>query len=97
MPAGQPCHKVVINWGGIGSGGQFVNYFPYGMNWGVTEGVVDANNNYVPLAGAKFTVQYQRSLSKTPIDDNGPTDSLGARYRRCERSLSTATAATLSF
>jgi hypothetical protein len=74
MPAGQPCHKVVINWGGIGQGGQFANYFPYSMNWGVTEGVVDANNNYVPLAGAKFTVQYQRSLSKTSIDDNGPND-----------------------
>jgi len=74
MPAGQPCHKVVINWGGIGSGGQFANYFPYSMNWGVTEGVVDANNNYVPLAGAKFTVQYQRSPNKTSIDDNGPND-----------------------
>jgi hypothetical protein len=74
MPAGQPCHSVVINWGGIGQGGQFANYFPYSMNWGVTEGVLDASNNYVPLAGAKFTVQYQRGLNKTSIDDNGPSD-----------------------
>ena len=38
-PAGQPCAKVVVNWGGIGWGGSFVNNLPYSMNWGVTEGV----------------------------------------------------------
>ena len=74
MPAGQPCSKVVVKWGEIGWAGNFVNYLPYSMNWGVTEGVVDANNNYVPLAGAKFTVQYQRGLGKTPVDDNGQND-----------------------
>jgi len=74
MPAGQTCSKVVVNWGDIGWGGSFVNYLPYSMNWGVTEGVLDANNNYVPLAGAKFTVQYSRSLSKTSVDDNGQND-----------------------
>ena len=74
MPAGQPCKNVVVKWGEIGFAGSFANNFPYSMNWGVTEGVVDANNNYVPLAGAKFTVQYQRSLNKTAIDDNGPND-----------------------
>ena len=73
-PAGQPCHSVVINWGGIGQGGQFASNYPYSLNWGVTEGVLDASNNYVPLAGAKFTVQYQRNTIKTPIDDNGPND-----------------------
>jgi hypothetical protein len=75
LMAGWPaCKQVVANWGQIAFAGQFVNNYPYSMNWGVTEGVVDANNNYVPLAGAKFTVQYQRSLSKTAIDDNGPND-----------------------
>jgi hypothetical protein len=74
IPAGQPCSKVVVNWGDIGWGGSFVNSLPYSMNWGVTEGVVDANNNYVPLGGAKFTVQYGRSLSKTSVDDNGQND-----------------------
>lgn len=73
-PAGQPCANVVVNWGGIGWAGTFVNYLPYSMGWGVTEGVLDGNNNYVPLAGATFTVQYQRSLSKTTIVDNGPND-----------------------
>ena len=74
IPAGQPCSKVVANWGDIGWGGSFVNNLPYSMSWGVTEGVVDANNTYVPLAGAKFTVQYGRSPSKTPVDDNGQND-----------------------
>jgi hypothetical protein len=74
IPAGQPCSKVVVNRGDIGWGGSFVNNLPYSMNWGVTEGVVDASNGYVPLAGAKFTVQYGRSLSKTPVDDNGQND-----------------------
>lgn len=74
IPVGQPCSKVVVNWGGIGWGGSFVNNLPYSMSWGVTEGVVDANNSYVPLAGAKFTVQYGRSLMKTPVDDNGQND-----------------------
>ena len=74
LPAGQPCAKVVVQWGEIGWAGFFVNNLPYSANWGVTEGVVDANNNYAPLAGAKFTVQYQRSLNKTSIDDNGPND-----------------------
>jgi hypothetical protein len=74
LPAGQTCSKVVVKWGDIGWGGEFVNNLPYSANWGVTEGVVDASNNYVPLAGAKFTVQYQRSLNKTPVDDNGQND-----------------------
>ena len=73
-PAGQPCAKVVVNWGDIGWGGSFANNLPYSMNWGVTEGVLDANNNYVPLGGATFTVAYQRGLSKTTIADNGPGD-----------------------
>lgn len=73
-PAGQPCANVVVNWGGIGWAGSFVNYLPYSLSWGVTDGVLDANNNYVPLAGATFTVAYQRGLSKTTIVDNGPND-----------------------
>jgi hypothetical protein len=73
-PAGQPCATVVVNWGGIGWAGSFANNFPYSINWGVTEGVLDVNNNYVPLAGATFTVQYSRGLSKTTIVDNGPND-----------------------
>lgn len=74
MAAGQPCSKVVVNFGGIGWGGSFVNNLPYSANWGVTEGVVDANNNYVPLAGAKFTVAFGRGLSKISVDDNGQND-----------------------
>jgi hypothetical protein len=74
MPAGQPCKKVVVSWGEIGWGGSFVNNLPFSANWGVTEGVVDANNNYVPLAGAKFTVALSRGLSKISVDDNGQND-----------------------
>lgn len=73
-PAGQPCANVVVTWGSIGWGGSFANNLPYSLNWGVTEGVLDANNNYVPLAGAKFTVTYSRGLGTTTIDDNGPND-----------------------
>jgi hypothetical protein len=73
-PAGQPCANVIVTWGSIGWGGTFANNLPYSANWGVTEGVLDINNNYVPLAGATFTVAYQRGLSKTTITDNGPGD-----------------------
>jgi hypothetical protein len=68
------CHKVVVEWGQNIYAGSYVNYHHYSANWGVTEGVVDANNNYVPLAGAKFTVEAPRGLSKTTVDDNGPND-----------------------
>jgi len=74
QPAGQPCASVVANWGTAPYAGTFTNNYPYTLNWGVTEGVLDANNNYVPLAGATFTVAYQRGLSKTTITDNGPGD-----------------------
>jgi hypothetical protein len=74
LPAGQPCTKVVANWGQIISGGEFVSYLPYSANWGVTEGVLDANNNYVPLAGAKFTVAFSRGLGKISVDDDGQND-----------------------
>jgi hypothetical protein len=73
-PAGQPCKNIVVAWGGIGFAGGFDNDLPYSLNFGVTEGVLDVNNNYVPLAGAKFTVAYQRGLSKFNVDDNGPND-----------------------
>jgi hypothetical protein len=73
-PAGQQCANVVVNWGDIGWGGQFANNFPYSLNFGVTEGVLDLNNNYVPLGGATFTVAYQRGLSKTTVVDNGAND-----------------------
>ncbi len=73
-PAGQPCSNVVVNWGTIGYGGSFANNLPYALNWGVTEGVLDANNDYVPLAGATFTVAFSRNLSKTTITDNGAGD-----------------------
>jgi hypothetical protein len=74
QPLGQPCANMVVNWGGIGYAGSFKNNLPYSINWGVTEGVLDANNEYVPLAGATFTVAYQRGLSKTTVTDNGPGD-----------------------
>ena len=73
-PAGQPCTSVVVGWGDIKYVGAFKNNLPYSLNFGVTEGVLDASNNYVPLAGAKFTVAYQRGLSKFNVDDNGQND-----------------------
>jgi hypothetical protein len=73
-PAGQPCVNIVVDWGSIGFAGGFANNLPYSASWGVTEGVLDLNNNYVPLAGATFTVAYQRGLSKTTVTDNGPGD-----------------------
>jgi len=73
-PVGQPCFNIVVTWGSIGFAGNFANNLPYALNWGVTEGVLDANNNYVPLAGATFTVAYGRGLSKTTVTDNGPGD-----------------------
>src|SRR5262249_48818464 len=46
-PAGQPCKNVVVDWGGIGQGGSFQNNLAYSLNFGVTEGVLDVNNDYV--------------------------------------------------
>ena len=74
MPAGQPCATVGVKWGEITFAGAFPNYLPYSANWGVTEGVLDAKNEYVPLGGAKFTVQAPRGLSTTKVDDNGQND-----------------------
>lgn len=74
IPTGNPCKTVVVDWGGIVYAGTFANNLPYSLNFGVTEGTLDVNNNYIPLAGATFTVAYQRGLSKTTVADNGPND-----------------------
>jgi hypothetical protein len=74
LPAGKICKTIVVKYGQIYPMGDFVNVLPYSANWGVTDGTKDANNNYIPLAGSKFTVAFQRGLSKISVDDNGQND-----------------------
>src|SRR5262249_35751094 len=73
LPAGQTCKPVVGAWGATVYAVSFANNLPFSLSFGVTDGSI-VNNNYIPLGGAKFTVQYQRSQGKTQVDDNGQND-----------------------
>lgn len=74
LPAAEGCTKFLAHYGLTTQMGLRVNVRPYSANWGVTDGNLDASNNYVPLAGAKFKVTYPYGLGSINVDDNGQND-----------------------
>jgi len=74
LPAGGGCVKFLAHYGLTTDMGTIINVRPYSANWGVTDGNLDASNNYVPLAGAKFKVTFPFGLGSMQVVDDGVDD-----------------------